>query len=97
MVQQKVDIVIDREKGRLLELDATNYFIYKQDVPLKPKLSPEEATAKVNDLLEISGPLALQERDGKLVYAIPVKGIERVTHLYINAIHGNEEGFAFTS
>lgn len=98
MVQEKVDIVIDRKKGRLLELDATNYFIYyKQDVPLKPKLSPEEAAAKVNDLLEISGPPALQVRDGKLIYAIPVKGIERVTHLYINAIHGNEEGFAFTS
>lgn len=97
MVQQKVDIVIDRKKGRLFELDATNYFIYyKQDVPLKPKLSPEEADARVNDLLEISGPPALQVRDGELVYAIPVKGIERVTHLYINAIYGNEEGFAFT-
>lgn len=96
MVQQKVDIVIDRKKGRLLELDATNYFIYyKQDDPLKPKLTPEEAAAKVNDLLEISGPLALQIRDGDLVYAIPVKGIEGVTHLYINAIYGNEEGFAF--
>ncbi|RCW47418.1 PepSY1/2 domain-containing protein [Paenibacillus prosopidis] len=98
MVQQKVDIVIDRKKGRLLELDATNYFMYyKLDVPLKPKLSPEEAAAKVNDLLEISGPLALQVRDGDLVYVIPVKGIERVTHLYINAIYGNEEGFEFAS
>lgn len=96
LVQQTVDIVIDRKKGRLLELNATNYFIYKQDVPLKPKLSPEEAAAKVNDLLEISGPLTLQVRDRVLVYAIPVKGIERVTHLYINAIYGNEEGFAFT-
>lgn len=96
MVQQKVDILIDRKKGRLLELDATNYFnYYKQDVPLKPKLSPEEAAAKVNDLMEISGPLALQVRDGDLVYAIPVKGIEGVTHLYINAIYGNEEGFEF--
>ncbi|MGM0885116.1 MAG: PepSY1/2 domain-containing protein [Bacillota bacterium] len=98
MVQLKVDILIDRKKGRPLELDATNYFMYyKQDVPLKPKLSPEEAAAKVNDLMEISGPLVLQVRDGDLVYAIPVKGIEGVTHLYINAIYGNEEGFEFVS
>lgn len=98
MVQQKVDIVIDRKKGRLLDLDATNYFMYyKLDVPLKPKLSPDEAAAKVNDLMEISGPLVLQVRDGDLVYAIPVKGIEGVTYLYINAIYGNEEGFEFTN
>jgi hypothetical protein len=98
VIQQKVEIVIDPVKGRLVQFDASNYFrYYKQDFPLRPKLSPEEAANKLNKTLRISGAPVLEVKDGDLVYAIPVKGIDLVRHIYINAINGDEEGFDYVT
>ncbi|QYR19443.1 PepSY domain-containing protein [Paenibacillus sp. sptzw28] len=85
-------------KGRLVQFDAVNYFrYYKQDFPLRPKLSPEEAAHKLNKMLQISGAPVLEVKDGDLVYAIPVKGIDLVRKIYINAINGDEEGFDYVT
>lgn len=64
---------------------------------MDPKLSKEEAISKLTENVEVNGDIKLQVINGNktfdvLVYAVPVKGIDRVDFIYINATTGENEG-----
>ncbi|WJH29190.1 hypothetical protein N6H13_30730 [Paenibacillus sp. CC-CFT742] len=94
--QMKVVWRFDRRTGALMSFDASNYFShYNKNFPLHPKLTAEQASAKLGPYVNVSGKPKLKLHNDKLVYAFPVTGIEGVTHVYINARTGASEGIDY--
>ncbi|MET3941689.1 hypothetical protein ABIC22_004501 [Paenibacillus sp. PvP094] len=94
--QMKVVWRFDRRTGALISFDASNYFShYNKNFPLHPKLTAEQASAKLGPYVNVSGKPKLKLHNDKLVYAFPVTGIEGVTHVYINARTGAGEGIDY--
>ncbi|WP_336764506.1 hypothetical protein [Paenibacillus sp. USHLN196] len=71
--QMKVVWKFDRRSGVLKSFDASKYFThYNKTFPIHPKLTAEQASAKLGPKVNISGKPKLELRNDKLVYAFPV-------------------------
>ncbi|MEO2204825.1 PepSY domain-containing protein [Paenibacillus pabuli] len=80
----------------LKSFDASNYFShYNKTFPIHPKLTAEQASAKLGPKVNASGKPKLEIHKDKLVYAFPVTGIEGVSHVYVNARTGAGEGIDY--
>ena len=95
ILQQAVELWFNDADGKLLRFDATRYFEFSKYDLSPAKLTPEEAVAKLGPGAQAAGTPRLQAMREKLVYAIPIRGIERVSHVYINAVTGEEEGIEY--
>jgi hypothetical protein len=94
--QMKVVWQFDPRTGELIGFDASEYFHdYNKIFPLHPKLTAEQAGAALSPNLRATGFPKLIIHRGKLVYEIPVTGVEGVTHAYINALTGSTENIAY--
>ncbi|MGV2882535.1 hypothetical protein [Paenibacillus taichungensis] len=94
--QMKVVWQFDRRTGALKSFDASNYYsYYNKTFPIHPKLTEEQASAKLGPKVNVSGKPKLELHNDKLVYAFPVTGIEGVSHVYVNARTGAGEGIDY--
>ncbi len=94
--QMKVVWKFDRRTGVLKSFDASNYYSnYNKTFPIHPKLTAEQASAKLGPKIKASGKPKLELHNDKLVYAFPVTGIEGVSHVYVNARTGAGEGIDY--
>ncbi|RAP75814.1 PepSY domain-containing protein [Paenibacillus montanisoli] len=86
-----VQVTINIAKGTLQNFDTTTYYLRRDRiVQTQASVSPETALKQINDELVVTGQPKLMNRNGKLVYSIPVKGYERVTNVYVDAQTGNQ-------
>lgn len=92
--QVKVTVALD--DGQVVGFDALQYYTnhYGRDLP-EPRLSPEEARARVRADLDIEGVrLALiprPDRSEALTYEVRARLGEDLYHIYIDAVEGDEE------
>ena len=92
--QVKVKVALDN--GEITGWDATPYYMshHKRDLP-RPKLTPEQARAKINPGIKVEGVrLALIPLPGgqeKLTYEVKTKMDNTYYLNYINALTGEEE------
>ncbi|SEN98114.1 hypothetical protein [Paenibacillus sp. OV219] len=94
--QMKVVWRFDPRTGELISFDASDYYRnYNKSFPLHPKQTAEQAAAALGPNLRVAGSPKLEIHDGKLVYEIPVTGVEGVTLAYVNALTGNTESIAY--
>ncbi|WP_274652691.1 hypothetical protein [Paenibacillus humicola] len=94
--QMKVVWRFDPRTGELSSFDASDYFNdYNKSFPLHPKLTAEQATVALSPNLRAAGSPKLEIHEGKLVYEIPVTGVEGVTLAYVNALSGSTESIAY--
>ncbi|WP_339323478.1 hypothetical protein [Paenibacillus sp. FSL W8-0194] len=94
--QMQVVWVFDRRTGALKSFDAYNYFYnYNKTFPLHPKLTAEQASEQLGPNVNASGKPKLEIHNSKLVYAFSVTGIEGVSHVYVNALTGADEGIDY--
>ncbi len=94
--QMKVVWRFDPRAGELIGFDASDYFRdYNKSFPLHPKLTAEQAAAALSPNLRAAGSPRLEIHEGKLVYQIPVTGVEGVTLAYVNALTGSTDSIAY--
>ncbi len=94
--QMKVVWRFDRRTGTLKSFDASNYYShYNKTFPVHPRLTAEQASAKLGPKVTPSGKPKLEIHNSQLVYAFPVTGIEGVSHVYVNARTGAGEGINY--
>ncbi|GLX66748.1 PepSY1/2 domain-containing protein [Paenibacillus glycanilyticus] len=87
----KVDITIDTDKGILQFFDSTSYYLMKnRSIKTEAAVSPADARKQISTELSVANQAKLTIRNGKLVYAIPVTGSERVTKVYVDARTGQQ-------
>ncbi len=94
----KVEIIMDLNKGRLQYFNASEYFInIQREINLEPKITPKEAIDIAKTIGPVEGTPKLKVIGGKyyyheyvLVYGIPLldKG-KTIATIYIDAISGN--------
>lgn len=95
---REIKLMISGESGDLVQYNALMYFIhYGKLNTQEATISKEEAVKKINDDLEVIGPIELEVRYGRsgsdvLVYRIPVSGVSNITDIFINAHSGKYEG-----
>ncbi|ACT01535.1 hypothetical protein [Paenibacillus sp. JDR-2] len=95
--QMKVVWKFDVHTGELMKFDASNYFSdYNKTFPLHPKLTAEQAAAAISPNLRATGSPILEIHESKLVYKIPVAGVEGIALVYINSLTGGTENIAYT-
>ncbi|REE78550.1 hypothetical protein A8990_12624 [Paenibacillus taihuensis] len=94
--QMQVVWRFDPRTGELISFDASGYFSdYNKSFPLHPKLTAKQATAALSPNLRATGSPKLEIHEGKLVYEIPVTGVEGVKLIYVNALKGSIERIAY--
>lgn len=94
--QMKVVWRFDPRTGSLIDFDATSYYRdYNKSFPLHPKLTAEQAVAALGTNLRAAGAPKLEIHEGKLVYTIPVTGVDGVTFAYVNALTGGIDSIAY--
>ncbi|WP_127589993.1 PepSY domain-containing protein [Paenibacillus lautus] len=94
--QMKVVWRFDHRTGALKSFDASNYYShYNKTFPVHPKLTADQASAKLGPKVTPSGKPKLEIHNSKLVYAFPVTGIGGVSHVYVNARTGAGEGINY--
>ena len=72
-----------------IHIDAGRYFWrYNAPVPGKASLTPEEAVKLLSPTVTATSKPRLELHNERLVYAIPVTGVDRVTRIHIDAITG---------
>ncbi|WP_127492098.1 hypothetical protein [Paenibacillus glycanilyticus] len=97
ITQMKVVWKFDAQTGDLMNFDASNYFKdYNKSFPLHPKLTAEQAAAAISPNLRVTGSPILEIHESKLVYKIPVSGVEGIALVYINSLTGGTENIAYT-
>lgn len=98
---QPVTFQFDHVAGRLIRFDATLYFQNRNiEVTNRIQLTEEQAAATLPPFLKVAGNITLEiikgkSRGNQIAYAIPVKGLDRVTKVYINSENGKNEGFEY--
>lgn len=75
-----------------IEVNADRYFaLYGRPEVPDPGITAAEAISLLSPVLVPAGDLRLEFRGDRLLYAIPVTGVDRVYKVYINAVSGRYE------
>lgn len=93
---EAVKVRLARDDGEILGYDATQYWVNRNDrPPEQPRLTPEEAAARVNPQLEVAGVelgvLDIFRGQEALVYRVKAKLDGNEFDVFINAVTGQEE------
>ncbi|MBB5173570.1 hypothetical protein [Texcoconibacillus texcoconensis] len=98
-----VRIEIDHHAGVLLSFQPLPYYhVFDEQGETQPQLTEDEISRITHDheMIDADGEPTLSVINGHshsnvLTYRIPVDGIARVSHIYINATNGQHEGVRF--